>query len=172
MHPHLATICYLFSLAFPALAEGPAGIVLYHHDGAKVQLLLDHAHKYLGWASFGGSAKEGETVEETAARETEEETRGYFKRAWLYAQITESRPARSNGFTMYFVAAPFVPARQVMDHPVDENNLSLTERTHFAWIPLSELADVMEQDSPHREAFKINPAYLPPGCKTDYFQSV
>ena len=68
--------------------ESPAGIVLYSVvEGEVLLLLADHRLPGRGWAAYGGAARAGETSAETAARETEEETRGYFKRADLLKDV-------------------------------------------------------------------------------------
>ena len=70
-------------LLFPGLvlAEGPAGIVLYLKSGEETFLLLgEDREDQRGWSAFGGGAQEGESEQETAAREVSEETRGYLSK--------------------------------------------------------------------------------------------
>ena len=67
----------------------PAGMVLYFQSQGEVYLLLaEHAGSKRGWAGFGGGAREGETLAQTAAHKGAEETRGYFKRADLLTDVT------------------------------------------------------------------------------------
>ncbi|MDA0711103.1 MAG: hypothetical protein O3B73_12935, partial [bacterium] len=62
----------LLLLVGGAFAEGPAGSVVYFKSGGEVYLLLaEHRESTRGWAGFGGGAREGETVAETAATKTE-----------------------------------------------------------------------------------------------------
>ena len=79
-----ALLLVVLSLAFlqmPALAEPPAGMVLYTKAGGEVYLLLaEHARGNRGWAAFGGGARAGETLAETAAHKGEEESKGYYSR--------------------------------------------------------------------------------------------
>ena len=67
----------LLTLCGSGAAQQPAGMVLYFQSGDEVYLLLaEHAGSQRGWAGFGGGPREGETVAETAAHTTEEESRG------------------------------------------------------------------------------------------------
>ena len=82
----VSVLSLLTTLAFcsSARAESPAGTVLYFKSKGEVFFLLaeytyEDAQKR-GWSSFSGGPEEGETAAETAARQTEEETRGYFSR--------------------------------------------------------------------------------------------
>ena len=89
MKKHILLIPVLvFVICQHAIAQDPAGIVLYFKSGNEVYLLLaEDAREGRGWATFGGKAREGEHPAETAARETEEETRGYFVRGNLLKKI-------------------------------------------------------------------------------------
>ena len=63
----------LIMLCGTVAAEPPAGMVVYFQSGGEVYLLLaEHAGSQRGWAGFGGGAREGETVAETAAHKAEE----------------------------------------------------------------------------------------------------
>ena len=162
----IAAIVVVITIAVsPMYAQGPAGIVLYCCRGHDVLLLLaDHANSSRGWGSFGGSAFDGETQRETAARETEEETRRYFSRTWLGEQIEEQSPSITNGFATYFVEVPFVPARRIMNNPTDETDGSTTERGVYAWIPFSEIEEILHQEQPSPGDLKIDLGYIPRGC--------
>ena len=151
-----------------AHANGPAGIVLYYRDGDSVFLLLaDHGQSKRGWGAFGGAANPGEDRRETAARETAEETRGYFSRDWLRRQIAEQTPVQSGGFSMYFVEVPFVPAQRVMNNPTKENDKQMHERGCYAWIPFSVIEPAIAKETPSAEELKVNPLYLPRGSNSD-----
>lgn len=146
-------------------ARGPAGILLYHRDGDNVFLLLANDSKGTrGWGGFGGGAEGDESLRETAARETEEETRGYFSRNWLAEQIADQKPLSSRGFHMYFVEVPFVPAQRVMNNPVEGHQAAMEETQFYAWIPFSELEPVLAKDEPSEADLRMNPLYVPRGC--------
>ncbi len=156
-----------------ACAGGPAGTVLYHRDGDSVFLLLANDSKGTrGWSAFGGGAEAGETIRETAARETEEETRGYFSRTWLAERIANQKPLRSRGYHMYFVEVPFVPAQRVMNNPVDDNQAAMKETQFYAWIPLSELESALSKDNPSEADLRMNALYVPRGCESRSFWRV
>jgi 8-oxo-dGTP pyrophosphatase MutT (NUDIX family) len=162
-----AVIIEIIIAVSPVCAEGPAGMVLYCCQGQDVFLLLaDHADGTRGWGSFGGSALAGETQRDTAARETEEETRRYFSRTWLRGQIAAQLPFMTNGFATYFVAVPFVPAQRIMNNPTDEMDKSATERGCYAWIPFPEIERILLMGKPSSADLQINPEYLPRGCKS------
>ena len=76
-HIHIV-LTLLLIICGRASAQGPAGTILYFRSGQDVYLLLaEDSRKTRGWGSFGGGANEGESPAQTAARETEEETRGF-----------------------------------------------------------------------------------------------
>ncbi|MEM7147311.1 MAG: NUDIX domain-containing protein, partial [Verrucomicrobiota bacterium] len=122
-----------------------------------------------GWSAFGGHSEEGESVMETAARETEEETRGYFRREWLMQQLRGQEPVLSkNGFSMFFVEVPFVPAQRVMQNPLaDEANPVTREREYYAWIPESDLRRALNDGTT-----EIDHLYLPSSCEVKSYWDV
>ncbi|MEM8955448.1 MAG: NUDIX domain-containing protein [Verrucomicrobiota bacterium] len=167
---YLLTGLLSVSLVYSVWAGNPAGIVLYFEDGQDVFFLLaDDADGVRGWGAYGGGSEEGESVMETAARETEEETRGYFRREWLLEKLRGQRPVKSaNGFRMFFVEVPFVPAQRVMQNPLeDEANPVFRERAHYAWIPESDLKRALEDGSTD-----IDPLYLPSSCEVKSYWDV
>lgn len=121
----LPILCLILSAVFmlPAHAASmvpvtgaPAGILLYAQeaDGSVWLLLADHTPpSQRGWAAFGGSHDAGETLAETAARETEEETGGYFKRADLLKAIEGQQPVFDGVYGFYFVQVDKVPVAQI-----------------------------------------------------------
>ena len=153
-------------ISCPLWAGEPAGIALYCKSGSEVFLLLgEDAGNERGWSTFGGGAKEGESLQETASRETHEETRGYFERDWLLSQIAEQTPIKSNGFHLFFVEVAFVPAIRITKNPVlDENDLSWKEMRNFAWVPVSDLEKALAGDTQ-----KVDPLFLPTTAKTDFY---
>ena len=153
-------------------AQGPAGTVVYFKSGEDVYLLLaEHHNSRRGWAGFGGGAREGETVAETAATKTEEESRGYFKREDILEKVKKLKPVVDGDFATYFVEVPFVPAQRIMNHPIpDESNEAYFERSTFAWVPYSALAGFLDEDlSKNRLVrYMVDPAFLPAGSETQW----
>ena len=158
---------------FAVQAESPAGMVLYFKAGDEVFLLLaDHREKDRGWAGYGGSPYDGESAAETAARETEEETRGYFLRDDLLATIRDQEPVIDNGFALFFAEVPFVPAQLVTNHPLPNDNESYLERGPYAWIPYSELEPYLKSRAEHEERPPIDKRLLPGGGSTSWYWPV
>ena len=142
MFVKLFVVCLIVvGSCFGVQAERPAGMVLYFKSGDEVFLLLaDHRKKDRGWAGYGGGPYDGESAAETAARETEEETRGYFLRDDLLAMIKDQEPVIDDGgFALFFAEVPFVPAPLVTNNPLPSDDESYVERGPYAWIPYSEV---------------------------------
>ena len=165
--------------AGPLLAgeEGPnAGITLYTITPEGVLLLVaDHAAvpqgPDRGWASFGGTHEPGETSIQTAARETEEETHGYFKRADLEKALAGQKPAVDGTFDMYFLEVPRVEIADILNTPIPEAH-DYHERGPYAWIPLAEIEPHLVSDEATKGHPKIDAKYLPAERQTDWFWSV
>jgi len=154
---------------FQALAEGPAGILLYTETDEGIELLLaDHAPPVdRGWAAFGGHSEPGETYAETAARETEEETRGYFRRADLLEAIKDQKPTMDGPFAFYFVKVDRVPASEIMNTKPPTREAVYFERGPYAWVPLKETEKFFNPDT-ITFPLRLNPEYLPEGRFTDW----
>lgn len=166
----LLLILGLAFLQTPAAAEPPAGIVLYFKSGGEVYLLLaEHARGNRGWAAFGGGARAGETLAETAAHKGEEESRGYFNRKDLLAKIKGQKPVMDGEFGSYFAEVDFVPAQRVMNHvpPVDDD--AYGERSTYAWIPYSAVKPHLNQELVRDKSYEIDPKFLPKGSRTTWF---
>ena len=104
-------------------------------------LLAEHAESTRGRAGLGGSGREGETVAETAARKTQEESRGYYKQADILQKIKGQSPVVDGDSSTYFVEVAFVPAQRVMNNPAPEDKEAYLEHSRFAWIPYSVMED-------------------------------
>ena len=167
----LAIVSVMFALlGVAAEAEPPAGMVLYFQSGSEVYLLLaEHRGSDRGWAGFGGGAREGDTVAETAARKAHEESRGFFKRDDLLGRIKGREPLMDGEFAFYFAEVPFVPAPSVMHHPVPEKNDSYQERGAFAWIPYSAIEGYLGEDVDKARKYPVDQAFLPAGSQTQWF---
>ena len=113
---------------------------------------------------------EGESAAETAARETEEETRGYFLREDLLTLIEGQQPViDSDGFALYFAEIPFVPAQRVTNNPLPSDDESYTERGPYAWMPYSELDRYLKGPVEYKKKYPIAAALLPAGQNTAWF---
>lgn len=162
----LGAVLFLASSAF---AQGPAGTVVYFESGGEVYLLLaEHHDSKRGWAGFGGGAQEGETVPETAATKTQEESRGYFKREAIFAKVKDLKPTVVGDFATYFVEVDFVPVQQIMNHPIPDDNDAYKERSTFAWIPYSSIAEYLSADLEKDKQYLVKPEFLPAGSETQW----
>lgn len=170
----LFTFCLLICAGFcPALSAQPAGIVLYMKSGGEVFLLLaDHTLQYTrGWGAFGGSHEEGESPAQTAARETEEETRGFFTRDDLLTRIEGLIPVVDGTFHMYFLEIDFVPAPRVTRNELIDDSVYFQERGPYAWIPYSEIRKHLVSEEP-APPYMIDARYLPAGTERDWLWTV
>ncbi len=173
MKPTVRAWILTLLLGGAAIAEQPAGMVLYFQSGGKVYFLLaEHAGSKRGWAGFGGGPRQGETVAETAAHKAEEESRGYFQRADLLKKIKGQTPVMDGDFASYFAEIAFVPAPRVMNHPVPEDNDAYLERSAFAWIPYSTIEGFLREEIERTRKYMIDPAFLPAGSETQWFWPV
>ena len=156
-------------------AEGSAGIVLYFESGNEVYLLLaDHKGNasQRGWATFGGGGHKGESLAETAARETEEETRGYFLRRDLLRTIKDQTPViDTGGFALYFARVAFVPSQRVTNNPIPKDDKAYSERGPYAWIPYSELEKHLLTPVNRKKKHPIDAKFLPEGSHTSWVWS-
>ena len=157
-----------------AIAQNPAGMVLYFKSGNEVYLLLaEDAKKTRGWAAFGGRAHKGESPAETAARETQEETRGYFAQADLLKRIEKQAPVIDDDmFALFFAEINFVPAQRVANHQPATKNRSYFERGPYAWIPFSEIERYVQTKVSHDQKHLIDKRFLPLGNGTDWLWPV
>ena len=170
-------LTFLLILCPAAHAERPAGILLYFKAGTEVYLLLaDHAtpgSKDRGWGGFGGGPESGESPAETAARETAEETRGFFLVAALLKQIESQTPViDTNGFALFFAEIPFVPVQQVANYQPENMDRAYFERGPFAWIPFSEVKRHLVGDIDGTPKYSIDKHFLPAGSRSEWFWSV
>ena len=166
---------FLFALVLgicgQASGQNPAGMVLYFESGNEVYLLLaEDSKKTRGWAAFGGGAHDGETTAQTAARETEEETRGYFDKADLLKKIQHAEPViDDNTFALFFAKVDFVPAPVVTKHDPSSEDRSYYERGPYAWIPFSQIEPYVQAKVDRSKKHLIAGEYLPNGSVTNWF---
>lgn len=153
----------------PALSAQPAGIVLYMQSGGEVFLLLaDHTDSVTrGWGAFGGSHERGETPAQTAARETAEETRGFFSPEILLGRLEGRTPVVDGSFHMYFLEIDFVPAPRVANNTPSNDTVYFRERGPYAWIPWSGIRKYLAAEEP-APPYLIDERYLPEGTERDW----
>lgn len=153
----------------------PAGIALYLRSGNETYLLLaDHSfnsQQKRGWAGFGGAADKGETPAQTAARETEEETRGYFKKEFLIDRLKGKEPLIDDGFVLFFVEINFVPAQRIGNNSELDADFSYYERGPYAWIPFSDIQKHLKERIQKNKTYNVDIDYLPPDCHSRHYWS-
>jgi 8-oxo-dGTP pyrophosphatase MutT (NUDIX family) len=159
-------------------AEGvPAGIVLYARTPEGVKLLLaDHTappgKPGRGWAAFGGAHEGRETPAETAARETEEETHGYFKATDLAKKLEGRKPFMDSGFAIFFVEVDFVPVSELLKVAIPSDNPAYVERGPFTWVPYTQIAPLLDRKLPGDARPRLEAGLVPAGAATDWFWPV
>ena len=174
----LSFLSALVALAFStaAQAESAAGTVLYFKTKGEVFLLLaeytyEDAQKR-GWSAFSGGPEKGESPAETAARQTEEETRGYFSREQILKKIGRKKPIYDGSFAFFFIAVDFVPAPRVTHNEVPPGDEDYSERGPYAWVPYSEVAKHIAKEIDRKHAHSIDSRYLPKERSSDWFWPV
>ena len=153
--------------------SGPAGILLYAKHQGEIRILVGNDRLYTrGWSGFGGGNKEGEGRALTAARETCEETRGYYAQDWLLKRIVGQEPAELGGFSLYFVEVDHVPAQRVKEHPLKRLQPAYMEMHHYTWVPFSEIEPLLAKTQRSETDLRVNPDHIPKGCREDSYWDV
>ena len=153
-----------------ATANCGAGTVLYFSVKGKIYLLLaDHRlplQRQRGWSGFGGLC-DGQPAKVAAARETEEETKGYYNRREILAALETCPVIRIGDFTTFFVKVDYVPAAVFNNQKPPGTASGYLERGPYAWIPYA----VIRQAVDSRQAGRtfIPGKYLPADALTDWF---
>lgn len=156
-----------------APTSGPAGIVLYcRHQGEIHLLLANDRFGARGWGGFVGGNKKGESTAMTAARETHEETRGYYDRMKLYRKIADEKPVRLWGCHWYFAEVPYVPATRIMDHRIPLLNPAYMETQHYAWVPLREIQPLLVKRALTDADLRLNPRHLQENSRSTFYWRV
>jgi 8-oxo-dGTP pyrophosphatase MutT (NUDIX family) len=113
-----------------------AGGVVYRHEGGQAEILLVHRRSPVLWALPKGTPDSGETVEETALRETREET---GIEATIEAPLRSIRYFFVRGTTRFhktvhfFLMRPIGGALELHDAEFDE----------VRWMPIEEALALM-----------------------------
>ncbi len=146
-----------------------AGTVLYFKFKHETYLLLaDHGFSHQrdrGWSGFGGRC-DGEPAASAAARETEEETKGFYSRKEILVKLNSDSGIRVADFTTYFLEVDFVPANVINNFKASHKSTGYHERGPYAWVPISEIWQSIGNKETGRAYLPSN--YLPPEANTDW----
>ena len=138
----------VLAMAGFALAEGAGTILLAptkDQDGniRYLVLIADHKDSDRGYATMGGGIEEGEDPRDAAARETEQESRGKYRREAIRQKIEHARAIKKGNFTVYVVVVEdLIPEEELEAASMDCEDCG--ERYGYKWIPLPELDEVVK----------------------------
>ena len=165
----LLCIWVLMLMSPNAMAGCGAGTVLSFRFKAETYLLMaDHrwlSQRDRGWSGFGGRC-DGQPVEVAAARETEEETKGFYRRGEILARLDSSPKIRVGDFTTFFLEVDYVPAIVLNNQESFNHGVDHIERGPYAWIPISVIREAIAKRQSAR--MYIPGKYLPPDAQTDW----
>ena len=146
-----------------------AGTVLYFKFKHETYLLLaDHNWSYQrtrGWSGFGGRC-DGELPDSAAARETNEETKGFYSRKEILAKLDPQASIRVADFTTYFLEVDFMPANVINNYEASHKSTGYHERSPYAWVPISAIWQAFENKKSGRICLPTK--FLPPEANTDW----
>ena len=152
-----------------AIAGCGAGTVLYIKFKGETYLLLAdhnwHRQRDRGWSGFGGLC-DGEPVDVAAARETEEETKGFYSREKIFNKLGSSPKIRVGDFTTFFLEIDYVPAIVFNNQKSVSHAASYDERGPYAWIPFSAIWQAIGNKRSGKA--HIPKKYLPPNALTNW----
>ena len=161
---------WLIFLSQNAYADCNAGTVLFFKFNGETYLLLaDHSlssHSRRGWSGFGGRCDGDEKPGETAARETEEETEGFYGRAKILEKLRSSSSIKVNDFRTFFVEVEPAPAVLLNNQKQKIQGSGYNERGPYAWIPVSEIWQAIENKG--SGPAHIPKKYLPSNAQTNW----
>ena len=165
----LLIIWILMLISQNAMAGCGAGTVLYFKIKGETYLLLAdhnwHRQRDRGWSGFGRLC-DGEPVDVAAARETEEETKGFYSREKIFNRLGSSPKIRVGDFTTFFLEIDYVPAIVFNNQKSVSHAASYDERGPYAWIPFSVIREAIAKRQSGR--LYIPGKYLPPDSQTDW----
>jgi len=164
----LLSLWILLLLAQNAAANCGAGTVIYFKFKSEIYLLLaDHTWSHQRdrtWSGFGGFC-DGDPIDVAAARETEEETKGFYRRDEIFARLVSSPKIRVGDFTTFFVEVDYVPAIVINNHKSSVRTAGYFERGPYAWIPFSVIWQAIAERRTGR--VQIPQKYLPPDKRSN-----
>jgi 8-oxo-dGTP pyrophosphatase MutT (NUDIX family) len=167
---YLLTIFWILAfISQNANANCGAGTVLYFTVKGETYLLLaDHRlpfQRHRGWSGFGGLC-DGQPAEVAAARETEEETKGFYNRREILTRLGTCPRIRIGDFTTFFAEVDYVPAVVFNNQKPPGTASGYLERGPYAWVPYSVIRQA--PDSNKTEVALIPAKYLPSDAPTDW----
>ncbi|CAB1077197.1 hypothetical protein D1AOALGA4SA_4989 [Olavius algarvensis Delta 1 endosymbiont] len=152
-----------------AWAGCAAGTVLYFRVQHETYLLLaDHSRVHQrgrGWSGFGGRC-DGQPPATAAARETEEETKGYYRRKEIAAKIKSAPSVQVADFSTFFVEVEYVPVTVINNFKAQNRSAVYRERGPYAWVPISAIWQAIENKKSARAY--LPGKYLPPKAHSDW----
>ncbi len=164
----LLSFWFLVLISEYAAASCGAGTVIYFKFKGETYLLLaDHTWSHQrdrGWSGFGGYCG-ADSVDVAAARETEEETKGFYRRGEIFAKLGSSTKIRIGDFTTFFVEVDYVPAIVINNQIPSDHAAAYLERGPFAWIPFSVIRQAIAKRRTGR--VQIPGKYLPPDKRSN-----
>lgn len=165
----IVSLWLLILISQSTAASCGAGTVLYATFKGETHLLLaDHqliSQRQRGWAGFGGLC-DGQPVDVAAARETEEETKGYYNREEILSRLGGSPNIRIGNFTTFFVKVNYVPAVAFNNQKPPDSGSYYIERGPYTWIPFAVIRQVFENRKAGRAY--IPAKYLPSNARSDW----
>lgn len=146
-----------------------AGTVLYFKFKQETFLLLaDHGWSHQrerGWSGFGGRC-DGDPPASAAARETSEETKGFYSREEILARLDPESSILVNDFTTYFLEVDYVPAEVINNFRASNTSSNYRERSPYAWVPISAIWQAIGNRKSGRVYLPAK--HMPPDAYTDW----
>jgi hypothetical protein len=165
----------LIAAPFTVHAQTAAGTLVYSYvDGEVMLLLADHAigqDRERGWGGFGGTIKDNESPFIAAARETEEESRGYFPRAMVERKIRDQEPVIDGEFALYFLEISNIDPALIYRQPIGGLPESYHERGPYMWIPFASVSRHLEQYGT-AVGIEIEPGHLPDAAVSSWYWDI
>ena len=105
-------------------------------------------------------------MEVAAARETEEETKGFFSQEEIISRLGSGPKIRVGDFTTFFLEIDYVPAIVLNNQESAHAKASYLERGPYAWLSISVIREAVAEKQSNR--MHIPGKYLPPDAQTDW----
>lgn len=135
------------------------GVMFYKKNDDNIELLMIHNQDRNRYEDFGGCTDEKDkSIEETIAREVEEESNGVFKKNDIIQRLRFARRAYCNSskYLMYFVQVNNIEAEFTSNQFGDKETHDNISRT-INWYPLE---DVLKADFIQNLNPRVNNKYV------------
>ena len=171
MFARILLLCLVISIFLipDTFAGCGAGTVLYFKFKHETYLLLaDHSWSHQrnrGWSGFGGRC-DGQPPALAAARETEEETKGFYTRDKILAKLDLDSGIIVGDFNTFFIETDFVPATLINNYQASHESAAHRERSPYAWVPITAIWQAIEIKKSGRTYLPVK--FLPPDSHTDW----